>query len=106
MLVTKTAIIVFVTALQIFFEPEHTHWVAIAYIDGEIRLFDSSFNGQLSRSVEYEICRVYRDTATVGNILVTVVPVPRHPRTFAPGGFFVLGHFLPRRNYAWGAPVL
>ena len=76
MLVTKTAIIVFVTALQIF-EPERAYWVATAYIDGEVRLFDSSFNGRLSRSIEYQICRVYRDTATEGNILVMVVPVPQ-----------------------------
>ena len=56
MLVIKTAIIVFVTALQIFFEPERAHWVATAYIDGEVRLFNSSFNGRLSRSIEYQIC--------------------------------------------------
>ena len=78
MLVMKTVIIVlFVIALQIFFEPERAHWVATAYIDGEVRLFDSSFNGRLSHSIEYQICRVYRDTASEGNILVTVVPVPQ-----------------------------
>ena len=51
--------------------------MATAYIDGEVRLFDSSFNGRLSRSIEYQLCRVYRDTASEGNILVTVVPVPQ-----------------------------
>ena len=78
--VIKTVIIVlFVIALQIFFEPERAHWVATAYIDGEVRLFDSSFNGRLSRSIEYQISRsrVYGDTASEGNILVTVVPVPQ-----------------------------
>ena len=58
-------------------EPERAHWVATAYIDGEVRLFDSSFNGRLNRSIEYQICRAYRDTASEGNILVTVVPVPQ-----------------------------
>ena len=45
------------------------------YIDGEVRLYDSSFNGWLSQSIVYQICRVYADAAKEGNILVTVVPV-------------------------------
>ena len=61
--------------MQIFFEPERQHWVATAYIDGEVRLYDSSFNGRISQSIEYQICRVYADVAKEANILVTVVPV-------------------------------
>ena len=40
-----------------------------------MKLFDSSFNGSLSRNIEYQICQVYRDAATEGSILVIVVPV-------------------------------
>ena len=61
--------------MQILFEPENQHWVTTEYIDGEVRLYDSSFNGRLCRSLEFQICRIYANAATEGNILVTVVPV-------------------------------
>ena len=41
-------------ALQ-FFEPEREHWVATAYIDGQVRLYDSKFTGSLSTCLTKQI---------------------------------------------------
>lgn len=49
--------------------------MATAFIDGEVRLYDSSFNGRLSKSIECQICQVYAEAANEGSILLRVVPV-------------------------------
>ena len=63
------------TALQFFFVPERNHWVLTTYTGNEVRLYDSAYNGQLSRSLEHQICQVYRNEVVNGSLLVAVVPV-------------------------------
>ena len=62
-------------ALQFFFEPEREHWVATAYIDGQVRLYDSKFTGSLSTCLTKQICQVYQNAGVDERLFVTVVAV-------------------------------
>ena len=63
-------------AIQFYIEPKHQQWVATAYTNGEVRLYDSSFNGQLSQSIGYRTCQVCVDAVMEGNSPTTVLVVP------------------------------
>ena len=45
-------------AVQILFVPERKHWVATAYRDGEVLLYDSLFPGSLTPSTEEQLVRL------------------------------------------------
>lgn len=62
-------------ALQFFFEPERKHWVATAYIDGQVRLYDGKFTGSLSTCLTKQICQVYQNAVVDERLLVAVVAV-------------------------------
>ena len=62
-------------ALQFFIEPERQHWVATAYIDGQVRLYDSNFTGSLSTCLTKQICQVYQNAVMDERLLVPVVAV-------------------------------
>ena len=47
----------------------------MAYLEGEVRLYDSTFTGKLARRLEQQICQVYQSAIIDGNLLVTTVAV-------------------------------
>ena len=61
--------------MQFFFEPEREHRVAIAYIDGQVQLYDSKFTGSLSTCLIKQICQVYLNAVVDERLLVAVVAV-------------------------------
>ena len=61
--------------MQFFFEPEREHWVATAYIDGQVRLYDSLFSGKISNSLSKQICQVYQNAVVDESLPVAVVAV-------------------------------
>ncbi len=56
------------SAVQILFVPERHHWVATAYRDGEVLLYDSLFPGKLMPSTEDQLVQVYQP-AIRGDVL-------------------------------------
>ena len=43
-----------------------------SYISGEVRLYDSKFSGRLPKSIEQQICQVYRNAVVNGSLPVAV----------------------------------
>ena len=58
-------------AVQILFVPERQHWVATAYRDGEVHIYDSCFPGYLCPSTEEQLVRLYRPAVRDGTLMVT-----------------------------------
>ena len=71
----------FFLALQFFFEPERQQWVATAYIDGQVWLYDSKFTGNLSTCLTNQICQVYRNAVVDENLLAAIVAVQQQTGT-------------------------
>ena len=46
-----------------------------SYTNGKVRLYDSKFSGKLLRSLELQICQVYRNAVVNGGLLVVVIVV-------------------------------
>ena len=61
--------------MQFFFEPEQKHWVTIAFIDGQVRLYDTLFTGNLSTSLSQQICQVYQNAVVDGSLPIAVMAV-------------------------------
>lgn len=69
--------LLFHPAVQILNEQERDHWVTTSYHGSNVMLYDSaaSQSGELSPSLEKQICEIYQPAKKGGTILVTVVPV-------------------------------
>ena len=62
--------------MQFFFEPEWQNlFFLTAHIDGQVRLYDSNFPGNLSTCVTNQICQVYRTAVVDEKVLIAVVAV-------------------------------
>ena len=55
MLISKVLFLLVHIAIQILFVPERQHWVATAYHDGEVHIYDSCFPGYLCPSTEEQL---------------------------------------------------
>ena len=62
-------------AIQIRFVSECHHWVATSYDDGEVKQYDSLFQGKLTPSLEHQIAQLYSCAAQNGMIKVKAVPM-------------------------------
>ena len=63
------------TAVQILYIPERQHWVTTSYHNGEVRLYDSKFSGQLTASLEEQIVRIYKPAVQNDSLMLTAIPV-------------------------------
>ncbi len=73
---TKNKIIIVThSALQIFFVSERHHWITTALINGDVHLFDSSYEGQLTPSAELQIVQMYQPLIDQHGLVMTVVPI-------------------------------
>lgn len=61
--------------MQIFFVEESHHWITTALINGDVCIFDSSFDGRLTASVEMQIAQMYKPLISKHGLLVTVMPI-------------------------------
>ena len=66
-------------AVQIMCVEERHHWIATSLTANEVKLYDSSYNGRLSQSLEMQIAQLYQQAVTdtglvVTNQVVTVAP--------------------------------
>ena len=59
-------------ALQFHFESEREHWITTSYINAEVLLYDSTLTGKLSRSLEQQICQIYRSAKGLRDVVVAV----------------------------------
>ncbi len=64
-----------ILAVQIHYVKEWLHWVATSYRDGQVKLYDSLFNGKLSPSLEVQLIQLYRPAIRDGGLLVTAESV-------------------------------
>ena len=48
------------------------HWVATSYQNGEVRLFDSCYNGKIAPKVELQLCQLYKPLIDEDGLLVSV----------------------------------
>ena len=71
MLISIVSILLVHAAVQILFVPERQHWVATAYHDGEVHIYDSCFPGYLCPSTEEQLVRLYRPAVRGGTLMVT-----------------------------------
>ena len=62
-------------AVLILFDSKRQHWVATAYLDGEVYLYDSCFPGRVSPSVEQQLVQLYRPAVRDGMLSVKVIAV-------------------------------
>ena len=60
--------------MQIHFVKERQHWVASSYQNGQVKLYDSLFNGKIAPSLEVQLAQLYRPNITNSHILVTAEP--------------------------------
>jgi hypothetical protein len=74
--------------LQIFFVEERHHWITTALINGDVYLFDSSFQGQLTASAELQIVQMYRPLIAGHGLLVTVIPIQQQEKDSNNCGLF------------------
>ncbi len=89
--------------LQIFFVVERHHWVTTALIDGDVHLYDSSFQGQLTASVELQIAQMYQPLIAQHGLLLTVVPMQQQEEGSNNCGLFSIAaayHAAKRDNIA------
>ncbi len=67
-----------ISAVQILFVPERRHWIATAYRDGKVLVYDSLFPGRLAPSTEEQLVRLYQPAVRDSCLAVTVVPFQQH----------------------------
>ena len=54
---------------------ERNHWVATSYLEGEVQLYDSKFNGSLTASLKEQLVQIYRLAIKNDGLIVTSIPV-------------------------------
>ena len=64
-----------IIAIQMLYVPEQQHWVATSYMDAELKLYDSIFTGELTRSLEEQLVRIYSPLAQDESLDITAVSV-------------------------------
>ncbi len=82
---------------------ERHHWVTTALIDGDVHLYDSSFQGQLTASAELQIAQMYRPLIAQHGLLLTVVPMQQQEEGSNNCGLFSIAatyHAAKRDNIA------
>lgn len=75
--------------MQIHFVPERQHWVVSSYHQGEVKLYDSLFNGKLTPSLEIQIAQLYRPANLDSKIMVTAERVQQQKGTTDCGLFSI-----------------